>query len=86
MKHMHIPHSQNDDDFDDEGFADLFGIFEWNQTYVTCTPENKSNIESVLRALEDSLVLNGACRSYMNYIQQMQKKNDSKGEPLTLAS
>ena len=83
IKHMHIPHPQNEDDYDEEAFPDLFDIFDWDQTYVACTPENNCNIESVLRALEDSLVLNGACRSYMNYLHQKQKNDDNKGVDIT---
>lgn len=69
LKHIPLPSPSS-------SFSEEFGLqhdIDWNHCYVSCTPQHLPNIESVLRALEDSLVLNSAIRPHGYHSTSSQK-------------
>lgn len=86
LKHIPLPQNKDETNHNSqsepysyknlEGDTLLEDELQWNQTHVSCTTENKIHIEAVLRALEDSLVVNAACRPHCtNHTKKIQIPN-----------
>jgi len=88
LKHIRLPQTTNKSrpDFHSTEDNNTDVVLEdellWNQTYISCTSENKSHIEAVLRALEDSLVLNAACRPHWSTAKTKEPKIPNLGQVL----